>query len=62
MDVATRDKLIFDALAACSVDLDSAVSLVAPHPSRLSVETLRVSWGSPPRFVVDGPGQPDGSV
>ncbi len=57
MDLSTRDKLVVDALAACRLDLDCAVQLVAPRPSpRHSIETTRVPWGAPPRFVSLAPG------
>lgn len=57
MDLATRDKLIVDALTACSIDLDCAVQLVAPLGSgRPYNETSSIPWGAPPRFVLDGPG------
>lgn len=57
MDLATRDKLIVDALTACSIDLDCAVQLVVPMGSgRSNIETSLIPWGAPPRFVSDGPG------
>lgn len=57
MDISTRDKMVFDALAACSVDLDCAVQLVALRPGLdACIETSRIPWGAPPRFVTEGPG------
>lgn len=62
MDILSRDKMICDALAACSVDLDSAVQLVtAVSAARRSVVPSRVAWGAPPRFVPLGPDQCDES-
>lgn len=57
MDIITRDKMVYDALAACSVDLDCAVQLVAARPGfDALLQTSRIPWGAPPRFVLEGPG------